>query len=114
VLVLTNHPVYPLTLAKVRIIGVLDMWDSDENDRKLIGVYDSDPRFKEYNDISDIAEYKLKEIIHFFETYKELQDKVCEIKGVLNKKEAHKDIQRAKKMAEEKIKPKKIKKRFLF
>jgi inorganic pyrophosphatase len=97
IIVLTNHPVYPLTLAKVRVIGMLDMEDDYENDVKIIGVYDSDPRYEEYSNIQDIRKHKLKEIVHFFESYKQLQDKKIKIIGVKEKHLAFEAILRAKK-----------------
>jgi inorganic pyrophosphatase len=102
ILVLTNHPVYPLTLAKVRVLGVLDMYDGKESDAKIIGVYDSDPRYEEYKDISDIRKHKLKEIVHFFESYKQLQGKEVKIKKVKSKKSAMQAILLSKKSYEAK------------
>ncbi len=101
VLVLTSKPVYPLTLAKVRVIGVLRMIDTGEKDDKIIGVYDSDPSFKEVTDISEVRKHKIKEIIHFFEVYKELQGKKCEITEVKGRETAYEDIKRAIKMYKE-------------
>ncbi len=98
ILVLTSHPVYPLTLAKVRIIGMLDMKDDKESDVKLIAVYDSDPRYHEHLDIQDIPSHKLKEIVHFFESYKQLQGKKVKIKSVKGKREAMIDLKKAKEM----------------
>ena len=102
ILILTSKPVYPLTLAKVRVIGVLRMIDSGEKDDKIIGVYDSEPRFKDIKDIKQIPQHKIKEIIHFFETYKELQGKECKITEVKGKETAYSDITRAIKMYKEK------------
>ena len=82
ILILTNHPVYPLTLAEVRVIGMLDMVDDLESDVKIIGVYDADPRYQEYSDLDDIPSHKVKEIVHFFESYKELQGKKVKMNGV--------------------------------
>ena len=75
VIILTGRPVYPMTLAKIRVIGVLRMIDSDEKDDKIIAVYDRDPRFKEFQDIKDIPTHTIEELRHFFETYKALQGK---------------------------------------
>lgn len=100
ILVLTSHPVYPLTLAIVRVIGILDMDDGGESDVKLIGVYDSDPRYSEYKDIGDLRGHKLKEVVHFFESYKQLQGKKVKIKSVKGKKHALKAILKSKKLFE--------------
>ncbi|MBP7708047.1 inorganic diphosphatase [Candidatus Pacearchaeota archaeon] len=102
ILVLTNHPVYPLTLAKVRVIGMLDMQDGDESDAKILGVYDTDPRYFDYRDLKDIEKHKLKEIIHFFESYKHLQGKSVKIAEVKGKKDAQKAILKSKKNFEQK------------
>lgn len=105
ILVLTNRPVYPMTLVSVRIIGVLRMVDGDEKDDKLLGVYDCDPRFKEFQSIKDIPMHIIVELKHFFETYKELQGKKCKILEILDKKDAHKDVELAQKMYNLKYKP---------
>ncbi len=104
IIILTNRPVYPLTLVKARIVGVLRMIDSEEKDDKIIAVYDDDPRYKEIQDIKDIPNHIIQELKHFFGTYKELQGKKCEILEILNKKHAMEDIQKAIKMYKEKFK----------
>ena len=96
IIVLTNHPVYPLTLAIVRVIGMIDMEDEDENDVKIIGVYDTDPRYQDFFDIQDIQKHKLKEVVHFFESYKLLQEKQIKIIGVKEKNIAIEAILKAR------------------
>jgi inorganic pyrophosphatase len=95
ILVLTSKPVYPLTLAKVRVIGTLIMEDSGEKDNKIIGVYESDPHSKGIIDIKQVHEHKIKEIVHFFETYKELQGKKCKIHEIKGREDAYEDINKA-------------------
>ena len=102
ILVMTNHPVYPLTLARVRVLGILDMFDGGVSDAKIIGVYDTDPRYEEYQDIEDIRKHKLKEIVHFFESYKLLQGKKVKIKGIKGKREAMSAIITSKQLYEKK------------
>lgn len=97
ILVFTSHPVYPLTLAKVRILAILNMIDGKESDVKIVGVYDADPRFQEYQDLKDIPKHKVKEVLHFFESYKKLQGKQVKILGVGDKKEAIQAILKSKK-----------------
>lgn len=105
IVVLTNRPVYPLTLTQVRILGVLRMTDDDEKDDKIIGVYDCDPRFKEFESIKDIPTHIIAELKHFFETYKELQDKKCKILEILDKKDAWRDVELAQKLYNLKFRP---------
>ena len=92
ILVLTQRPVYPMTLVTVRVIGVLRMIDGDEKDDKVIAVYDNDPRYAEYQSIRDIPNHTLKELRHFFERYKELQGKHVKVLEVLDKDAAWKDV----------------------
>jgi inorganic pyrophosphatase len=100
ILVLTNHPVFPLTLAEVTIIGMLDMVDGNESDIKLIGVYSTDPRYEEYGDLKDVRSHKLKEIIHFFESYKHLQGRDAVIRTIKGKQEAMQAILKSKDLFE--------------
>lgn len=102
ILVLTNHPVFPLTLAEVTIIGMLDMVDGAESDIKLIGVYSTDPRYEEYVDLKDVRSHKLKEIIHFFESYKHLQGRDAVIRTIKGKQEAMEAILKSKDLFERK------------
>jgi inorganic pyrophosphatase len=102
IIILTNRPVYPMTLVKARIIGVLRMVDGGEKDDKLIAVYHDDPRFKEIEDVKDIPKHIIQELKHFFETYKHLQGKHCIVPEILDKTHALKDVERAIKMYKEK------------
>ena len=97
IIILTNRPVYPLTLVRARVIGAIRMIDNKELDDKIIGVYDSDPRFSEYNDLSDIPKHVIAELKHFFETYKELQLQAkVTVPEILSREDAWKDIELSK------------------
>lgn len=104
IIVLTGIPVYPMTLVKVRVIGVLRIIDSNEKDDKIIAVYNDDPRFLEYKDIEDIPAHTKEEIRHFFETYKQLQEKEVRVLEILGKEHALKVIKRAEEMYMKKFK----------
>jgi inorganic pyrophosphatase len=88
VLVLSHHPVVPGCLMDVRPIGVLKMNDSGEEDDKVICVPLEDPKFNETISMKDVSQHKQKEIIHFFEIYKQLQKKEVKVRGIEDKKEA--------------------------
>ncbi|MFT4282816.1 MAG: inorganic diphosphatase [Candidatus Woesearchaeota archaeon] len=90
VLILTNTALVPGTVARVRVIGVMKMIDGGEEDDKLIAVYSSDPRFKNIKSIKDVSEHTLEEVKHFFATYKALEKKEVEIKGLLDAGDAKK------------------------
>lgn len=108
ILVITTRPVYPMTLVKVRILGVLRMVDDNEKDDKIIGVYDCDPRYKEFEGIKDIPKHIIAELKHFFETYKQLQGKECKILEILDKKDALKDVELGQKLYDLKFRPDKL------
>lgn len=103
IVILTNRPVYPMTLVSAKIIGVLRMIDDDEEDDKIIAVYDCDPRFKEFQSLKDIPKHILVELKHFFETYKELQGKKVKILEILDKDDAYKAVEKAQRLYEMKF-----------
>lgn len=108
IIVLTNRPVYPMTLVEARVIGVLRMVDGGEKDDKIIAVYDGDPRFKEVEGIKDIPKHIIAELKHFFETYKQLQGKDCKILEILDRKDALKDVELGQKLYDMKFRPDKL------
>lgn len=73
ILVLASSKTFPGCVVDARIVGYLDMVDNDEPDQKIIAVVDSDPRFSHINELRDIQQHQLREIKHFFGTYKDLQ-----------------------------------------
>lgn len=81
VVVLTTYPLAPGILVKVRPIAVMRMVDDGEGDDKIMAVPVSDPRWDKIKDLGDLNEYTPKEIRHFFETYKKIEDKKVEIGG---------------------------------
>ncbi|NGQ94617.1 inorganic diphosphatase [Brevibacillus sp. SYP-B805] len=81
ILVLTTFPTFPGCVIKTRVIGVLIMSDDKGQDEKLLGVPMDDPRFDGVNSLDDVAPHVLKEIAHFFERYKDLENKTTKIEG---------------------------------
>ena len=81
-MVLTHHPVVPLCIVEARPIGLLRMKDEKGIDDKILCVPTGDPRFEKVKDIRELPPHWLKEIAHFFERYKELEEgKYSEIIG---------------------------------
>jgi inorganic pyrophosphatase len=101
VIVLTTYPLAPGILVHVRPVAIMDMVDGGDSDVKIISVPTSDPRWDDVKDIEDINKHTLKEMEHFFATYKGLQNKKVEIKGFAGKDKAieafHKAIAQYKK-----------------
>jgi len=75
VVLLTTYPLMPGILVRARPIAILPMVDGGESDAKVLAVPCDDPRFKEVQDLSDVNKHTLKEIAHFFLTYKQIQNK---------------------------------------
>ena len=94
VLVLTSHPVPMATVMAARPVGVLRMHVDKGQDDKIICVFARDPRFEAIKDIEDLADHQKREIIHFFEVYKELEDKDVEVDGWHSVSKAHELITR--------------------
>ncbi len=88
VLVLTTEPAYPMVVMKVRPIGVFHMTDEKGPDEKLICVPLNDPIWSLKGDISDLNPHRLKEIEHFFQVYKDLEEKKVDTGGWGNAEEA--------------------------
>jgi inorganic pyrophosphatase len=105
VVVLTTFPLNPGILVKVRPVAVMEMIDSGESDYKIIGVPVDDKRWSDVNDLADVNKHTIKEIQHFFETYKALKGKgdVVEIKDVKGKEDAKKAILRSLELYKEKF-----------
>lgn len=102
VIVLTTYPLNPGILVKVRPVGMMDMIDDGDSDVKIIAVPIKDPRWDEVKDLSDINKHTLKEMEHFFSTYKKLQEKEVQIKGFSGNKEAMSAFDKSRKQYQEK------------
>ncbi len=79
VVLLTTYPLFPGLLVRARPVGIMHMIDGGEADEKVIAVPVDDPRFKEVQDLKDVNSHTLKEISHFFATYKQIQNKAVEV-----------------------------------
>jgi inorganic pyrophosphatase len=95
VVLLTTYPLFPGCLVKARPVAIMNMIDSGDSDAKIIAVPVSDPRFKEYKDLKDINPHTLKEIEHFWLTYKKLQNKEVSIESTEDKEAAVSAIKEA-------------------
>lgn len=94
VVVLTTYPLMPGILVKVRPVAFMNMIDDGDADDKIIAVPHDDPRFEDIKDLSDINKHTIKELEHFFSTYKKLQNKNVEVLGFKNKAEAEKAFEK--------------------
>ena len=73
VLVLLPEPLFPGVLIDIRPIGMFQMEDEAGGDDKVLAVPAGDPRWDSYTDISDVDQFMLDSIEHFFNRYKDLE-----------------------------------------
>lgn len=73
ILVMVNEPTFSGCLIEARVVGLFRMKDHGLNDFKVLAVPHSDPLFAEYNDLKDVPQHFLREVEHFFATYKQLE-----------------------------------------
>ncbi len=95
VLVICSEIIQSLCLVPCTPIAVINMVDSGENDEKIIAVPKKDKFFNEFKNKDDIPKHYYDEMVHFFEKYKDLENKHCEITSVGDEKEAKKIIREA-------------------
>jgi inorganic pyrophosphatase len=81
VLVMVNEPTFSGCLIETRVIGLFRMKDRGVNDFKILGVPNTDPLFAEYQNLRDAPSHFLREVEHFFATYKQLEGITIETMG---------------------------------
>lgn len=72
-LVMTTVPTFPGCVIEVRPLGIFRMTDRDEMDEKILCVPASDPLYDAYSGLESVAPHFLREVEHFFTTYKDLE-----------------------------------------
>lgn len=75
VLVLMQEPTVPLSILRVRPVGMMTMVDQGQNDEKIICVHLDDPEYRDYVAIQQLPQHRLRELRRFFEDYKLLEQK---------------------------------------
>lgn len=88
VVLLTTYPLMPGILVKARPVAIMEMTDGGDRDDKVVAVPVDDPRFNEVQDLEDLNKHFIKEMTHFFETYKKIQNKEVTIGTWHGKEEA--------------------------
>lgn len=96
VVVILGEPTFPGCTISARVLGMLDMKDDKGEDEKILTVADMDPRWRNLHTIEDVPEHLLDEIAHFFSIYKDLEQKLVEVRGWKGRAEALEVIAQAR------------------
>ncbi len=103
VVLLTTYPLFPGVLVEARPVAVMRMVDGGEGDDKIIAVPKNDVRWEDVHELEDINKHTLKEIQHFFETYKSIEGKSVVISGVEGREAAYEAVKKGLAMYQEKF-----------
>jgi len=80
-MVLTWEPTFPGCVIDVHLVALFDMEDDKGRDQKILCVPKSDPLWNYIETIDQVPPHLLKEITHFFQTYKNLENKHVNVIG---------------------------------
>ncbi len=92
ILVLIQGATYPGVVIEARPIGALKMRDDKGQDDKIMSVAVHDPNFAHVFELKDLAPHMLREVEHFFLTYKNLEAKDVQSQGWVGLEEAREII----------------------
>ena len=98
VVLLTTYPLAPGILVKARPVAIMEMTDGGDRDDKIVAVPVDDPRFNDVVDLKDLNPHFVKEMAHFFETYKKIQNKEVSVGVWHGKDEARKAFEKSVEM----------------
>jgi inorganic pyrophosphatase len=73
ILVMVNEPTFSGCLIEARVVGMFRMKDKGADDYKVLGVPNDDPLFGHVKKLEDVPPHFLREVEHFFGTYKQLE-----------------------------------------
>ncbi|MCG3138348.1 MAG: Inorganic pyrophosphatase [Phycisphaerae bacterium] len=95
VLVMVNEPTFTGCLIRARVVGLFKMTDHGHNDYKVLGVPNTDPLFAEFQKLDDVPHHYLREVEHFFATYKQLEGTETKTLGWASAEEAIAEVRLA-------------------
>ncbi|GAA3761233.1 inorganic diphosphatase [Salinactinospora qingdaonensis] len=99
-IVVLDGPTFPGCTVRVRPVAVFWMRDERGPDGKVLCLPSGDPRVAHINDISDMPDYQLNEISHFFDIYKRLEPhKMSEVRGWQDRESAEAAVNAARERA---------------
>ncbi len=80
VLILCSEAIEPLSLVRCYPVGVMRMIDNGMNDEKIIAIPYNDPAYNSFTGIDELPAHIFNEMKHFFNVYKELENKQTAVK----------------------------------
>jgi inorganic pyrophosphatase len=92
ILVKVNEATFTGCLIETRVVGMFKMTDKGNPDYKILGVPNSDPLFNEMTRLGDVPVHFLREVEHFFLTYKELEGATVKSEGWADAEEAASEV----------------------
>lgn len=92
IIVLVDEPSFTGCLMEARPVGVLNMVDQKESDKKILAVPNRNPRFDSIHTTDQVFPHTLREVEYFFSIYKELQGTKTHIDGWAGPREARRVI----------------------
>ena len=79
-MIVMRAPVSPLSLCRVRPIGVVDMSDEGQNDDKVLCVMLDGPVYAPYEHFNALLQYEQDELRWFFKAYQRRMHQEIEVK----------------------------------
>lgn len=96
-MVILDEATFPGCHIHARVIGVFRMRDEEGIDAKLLCVLARDKRWEHVRELSDLPDFELKEIAHFFDIYKDLEPgKATEATGWGGRAAAEEEVRRGR------------------
>ena len=92
VLVMVNEPTFSGCLIETHVVGLFRMSEADAHDYKVLGVPNTDPLYEHIKDLDDVPNHFLREVEHFFMTYKQLEGAEITTEGWAPAAEAIKEV----------------------
>jgi inorganic pyrophosphatase len=92
ILVMVNEPTFSGCLIEARVVGMFRMKDKGADDFKVLGVPTADPLFGHVKRLEDVPPHFLREVEHFFGTYKQLEGEHTESLGWIGAEESTQEV----------------------
>lgn len=92
ILVICSIDVFPMCVVEAKVIGVMEMDDSNERDAKIISVAKNDMSVNHINELSELPPHTLVELRRFFEDYKQLEHKAVVVEEFRDRESAYRII----------------------